>query len=75
MKKKLYSSIIHILNNIRENTTIKDYTPKHQKKPNEQKCNACGSHQTRYLIGRSNVKFGGDIWEKQIEQEAADNNW
>ena len=37
MKKKLYPSIIHILNNIRENTTIKNYTPKHQKKPNEQK--------------------------------------
>ena len=39
MKKKLYPSIIHILNNIWENTTIKNYTPQHQKKPNEQKFN------------------------------------
>ena len=44
-------------------------------KPDEQICQRCNSNKTRYLISAASIKFGGDIWEKQIEQEAADNNW
>ncbi len=44
-------------------------------RPDEQKCNSCGSKQTRYLISPAAIKFGGNIWEKQIEQEAADKGW
>ena len=45
------------------------------KKPKVTECEKCGSEETRYLIGKPAIKFGGDIWEKQMEQEAADNGW
>ena len=44
-------------------------------KPKVMKCEKCKSEKTKYLIGKPAIKFGGDIWEKQMEQEASDNGW
>ena len=44
-------------------------------KPDEIRCNSCNSKNTKYVMSAPVINFGGDIWERQVEQEAADNNW
>tara|TARA_R100000773_G_C4189311_1_gene95813 strand:+ start:396 stop:602 length:207 start_codon:yes stop_codon:yes gene_type:complete len=50
------------------------YLPGNQ--PDALKCLKCANKNFKIIYkSPAVVKFGGDIWEKQIEQEAADNNW